>query len=121
MRWLYYLVYGYIGGLMLFYTAGVFDENSYGWDVTYFVWAGIADGGVLVWVTIYHTVKPPIYKGFIVPVFIFSCIRLGWEVLSFVTGAPINDPVVVAVLFLILLMAVTYIEVIQHKRIKKYL
>lgn len=119
MRWLYTLLYLYIGGLMLFYLVAVFD--TYVWDIVYFGWSKICDASVLAWLVIYHLVKPSIYQLLVRPILVFSFIRAGWDVVSFFTGVGVNNSVVVALLFLGVLSAITYVEVIQQRKINKYL
>lgn len=118
MRWLTALVYGYIGGLMVFYLCAAFGSAF--WDNLYYLWSAIFEVGVVGWGVIYYSVKPPIYQRFILPIWIFSGVRLLWEAVSQVFDIWVNNSLVVAVLFLILLGVTTYIEIIQHKRIKKY-
>jgi len=51
----------------------------------------------------------------LLPVFVFVCVRLGWDVVSWVTGISINNSIVVGIFFLIYL-AYVCIKTLQHVR-----
>lgn len=121
MKWLQVLIYTYITGLLFFYGWAYFtDVRDNWWIRAFFTWDNIADGGVLAWGAIYYTIKPTILRLLIMPVWIFSMIRLAWELISNIFGLPISDPPIVALFFVILLGVCTYIELIVSKKVKKY-
>lgn len=109
MNWLRNLIYGYTSGLMLFYTFAVFDTRY--WDALYYIWSNIFDAGVVTWGVIYFLVTDKRYKFSVKLLWLFSCVRIGWELISDFFNQPINDPVIVAVLFLIMLGVITYLSI----------
>lgn len=84
----------YVLGLLVFYFAATFDTRL--WDWAYYLWdKGFA---VLVWYAIYRLSKERV----VIPVLVFSILRLIWEIISYFTGVSVNNTRAIAIGFVLL-------------------
>lgn len=86
----------YIVGLLVFHVWGQLDD---GWYEVYYIWDKAKD--VLLTKGL-HLVSPPQYKDGLLCVVIFSLIRFLWQIISYFTGANINNTEVIGWLFIML-------------------
>lgn len=118
MKCLAVAITGYLIGLLTFYVFAVF--NTMAWDLSYFGWAKIFDGGILIWGSLYYTLKKP-YQNWVKWIYVFSFLRLASDVQSCFTGIGVNNTVSVAVLFVCLILIVCYLIIIDDSRLNKWL
>lgn len=118
MIWLRTLIWGYIFGLLTFYTYATFDSEY--WPIVYFAWAKIADCGILAWIVIYYT-SNKLTKKIIRPLVAFSFIRLAIDIQSFFTGIGVNNEWLVALAFLLLTISMGILIFINDSKISKFL
>lgn len=118
MKLLSIAIAGYITGLAVFYTCALF--GTYAWDVIYFGWAKLFDMGLVFWAFFYFYSSPSI-KRKVKWLFLFSVIRFVADVQSFYTGTGVNNQVLVAALFLILILITGYLVLMPSSRPAKWL
>src|SRR5690348_1671058 len=115
-----YSVAWYIVGLLVWYTFAWLGSN--GWHTYFYLWDKGKD--VLFLLCIYHLVKTE-YKWVIRLIVIFSAIRLGWEIVSLITGWNVNNKRTVAGLFIVLTATISLIlfkELVkwQRQKLRRY-
>lgn len=95
-KWAFSAIGLYIVGMLVFYRWGQLNTN---WYEYYYIWDKSKD--VLFLIGIYYLV-PRWFRLAVVPVIIFSLVRLLWQIISTFTGLNINNTKVIGWLFVIL-------------------
>lgn len=116
MRLLSVAITVYIMGLLTFYVAASFNTKL--WDIAYFGWDKVADCGILFWWFLYSI---PQYKRIVKWLFVFSIIRFIFDVQYVFTGISVNNEVLVAFLFLILIIIVGVLTLREGARADRVL
>jgi len=105
-------------GLLFFYTAAAFDAYNGLPNWIYYFWNKGLD--FMKWVVIYKLVDGRM-RWVVKPVLIFALIRFIWDIVSYFTGLKVNNSVVVAILFMLLVTIFFYLflkELIKWQRLK---
>lgn len=118
MIWIKTAIVLYILGLITFYTCAVFDTMA--WDWTYFAWSKIADIGIMGWGCLYYNLKSD-KRHLVKWLFCFSIIRFIFDIQTLFTGVGVNNEVVVAALFLILILVVCIFSFREFKKFNKHI
>lgn len=118
MRVLQLAIFTYIAGLLTFYVFAVFDTRA--WNIAYFGWCKASDAGLLIWAAFYYTLKSP-HRNIVRWLYVFSIFRFIGDVQSFFTGVGVNNEILVAILFLILISVTTYLTLYNDSKPSKWL
>lgn len=118
MRCLAFAIYGYLIGLLVFYTFAAFDTRA--WDISYFAWAKTCDGGLLLWGALYYTLKQP-YRSWVKWIYAFSYVRLVIDIQSIFTGVGVNNNTSVAIAFICLVLIACYLTWFDDSSLNKWL
>lgn len=103
----------YIVGLLVFYSWGQLNN---GWYECYYFWDKGKD--LFLFISLLLVVDKR-YKWAVIPVVLFSIIRLTWQIISTVTGWNINNVQVVGWLFIVLALLCSFMtlkEVLKWRK-----
>lgn len=112
------LISGYIVGLLTMYAMGVFGVTM--WDYGYYWWDAVFGNSIFGWLVVYNLVKQD-KKAVIKPLVYFSIARMAWDVLSYFIDVSVNTEWGVTVLFLCLVLVVSFFCFREFKKLNKYL
>lgn len=91
-----FLILFFMGGIIIFYGFADFDQPL--WASIYYVWNKTEDFVAFgcIWM-----LAPKNYKKIILPVVVFSAMRMTWEILALLLGQNVNSIMIVDYLFAI--------------------
>lgn len=118
MKLLTITITGYIIGLLLFYLFATFKIPY--WKISYFAWAKIFDAGLLMWAVLYYSSSQPVKK-VVRWLYLFAFIRLAADVQSWITGIGVNNELVVAIIFVVLITLTGYLCLLPDGKAAKFL
>lgn len=111
-----FCIAGYLLGMMVFLVKAKFELEV--WNYVYSIWDKSIGGGFVVW---YLLAKYSRERRLILPVMWLAFSRFLWEFFSWIWPLPINHPIAVLVLFIILTIAAGYAVLNKDSGISKFL
>jgi hypothetical protein len=96
----------YLLGYLVFLMGAMFGYY-HSWDLAYFIWANISNGGALAWWTVYSLLDKSECRP-ILTVALFASTVCAWQILAVIAGVSWNEEWIVMVQFVLLIGVFTY-------------
>lgn len=110
------VIAAYLIGMMVFLVKAAFDVVV--WEYAYYAWDKSVGAGFVVW---YLVAKYSRQRRIVMPVVWLAFSRFLWEIFSWLCPLPINHPIAVIILFMILTIAAAYACLNKDSNIAKFL